>query len=95
MSSHKGNGDRGSVTSVTTFSKPTPLYTLPRSPEKPLAQCQVKPMLKTPLNNHYLKTDDDECSKTPVDFVPISLDKPTGLSIDDFLPVRNLFTSFC
>jgi len=78
------------------YTKLQPLYPLPRSPEKPLAQCQVKPMLKAPLsseqsrNNHHLKTDYDEGrSQSKDDFVPISLDKPTGLAIDDFLPVSS------
>jgi len=83
-----------------------PLQPLPRSPERPLAQCQVKPMpkavptprecigsnnedyfqKKTDFNNHYSSKAQQED-----DIVPMRIDRPTGLAIDDFLPVSFLY----
>lgn len=101
LRSAENEKNRSSYTSVNTLAKPAPLHPLPRSPERPLAQCQVKPMLKIPLsgdpfrnNSHHVETDDSECGKLPDDFVPISLDKPSGLAIDDFLPVREYWFLF-
>lgn len=66
-----------------------PLQPLPRSPERPLAQCQVKPMPKiAPSISHddaLMKTE--FCKPSADDFVPIPVDRPAGLAIDDFLPV--------
>lgn len=70
---------------------PPPLQPLTRSPERPLAQCQVKPMPKVSprdmgFNNDYEKKTD--YSKSHIDdFVPMPMDRPTGLAINDFLPV--------
>jgi hypothetical protein len=95
--------DRLSVPQSYSQAPPAPLQLLPRSPERPLAQCQVKPMpkavpspresvscnnedyfqKKTDYNNHYSKAQLDDND----DFVPIPMDRPSGLAIDDFLPV--------
>ena len=84
----------GAFGSQTSFPSVTPpFHTLPRSPERPLAQCQVKPMPKIAAppspqgdeNDPFIKTDFSLAHND--DFVPIPLDKPSGLAIDDFLPV--------
>lgn len=82
--------DKGSQQNYPQSTLP-PLQPLPRSPEKPLAQCQVKPMPKVSSrdvgsNYDYDKTDLSAAHMD--DFVPIPIDRPAGLSIDDFLPVR-------
>lgn len=66
-----------------------PLQPLPRSPERPLAQCQVKPMPKVApsASQDDALTKTEFCKPCADDFVPIPVDRPSGLAIDDFLPV--------
>lgn len=83
-------------------SAPAPLPL--RSPERPLAQCQVKPMPKasprdsgfsssqtngSSINSDYEKKTDFSKTQQIDDFVPTPMNRPAGLTINDFLPVRN------
>ena len=91
----RNNSKYGNSLSI---SKPKALYPNPRSPERPVPQCQVRPMLKLPIkqpepvfnnSNYYTKTEADyfKPAEAPV---PSLSDKPVGLAIEDFLPVINL-----
>ncbi|OXA46792.1 hypothetical protein Fcan01_18512 [Folsomia candida] len=72
-----------------------PLQPLLRSPDKPLAQCQVKPMPKVSprdvgISNDYEKKTDFSNAQID-DFVPTpSGVGPVGLAIDDFLPKASM-----